>query len=396
MKKRFWLVGLILLIIGLVMAVVDYIDDKEMEILNPLSGQSRLIKKNNYRVVAFLPPWMINKVKKIDKGIDDLIFLGVEVEENGSLKWDFQSKKIWSDKYLSMKKNIKKRGGKNILGLKLFDDNKLNNFFGSEKNQNKFLSEVKELVSNGNFDGVNLDFEYQGNPMAILEREVLSLVKQLRELDVGEISLDVFCNTVIRGQKEDLERLINELDWLMIMAYDFHRPGTTRTGSVAPLKSDLGKRDIWEVFNKISDLKIDKKKTVMIYPLYGYEWKTVGEKMNAVVKGKWWQMASYGRIKKELKQFRDKLYDLRQVDCDGFRPLKEGEAKLCFDELSLTPWLVFKRDGEIRQIYYDDLNSLEIKVQVVKDLNWGGVAFWALGYEGESGEVWKMVERVLR
>jgi len=109
---------------------------------------------------------------------------------------------------------------------------------------------------------------------------------------------------------------------------------------------------------------------VMAYPLYGYEWKTYDKGFEAQIKRGWYQMASWNRTK-EL--------------------IKEKQLTSNWDELSMTPWLEFEEDGEIHQIYFENEKSLKIKLDLVKQNQFGGVGFWALGYEGEDNNVWKLV-----
>ena len=44
------------------------------------------------------------------------------------------------------------------------------------------------------------------------------------------------------------------------------------------------------------------------------------------------------------------------------------------------------------QIFYPDKQSTQVKVQFVKNEGLGGLALWALGYEGEERWVWKMFD----
>lgn len=376
----------------------------ELLILNPLSGgQPELVGKEKYEVTGFLPPWMIDKINLHPKQLDQLIFLGIGVEENGDLIWDFQAKKINSEKYLTMKKEMRENGKKNIVGIKLFDDEKLSVLLKSKEGRRNLVEQIKAVVLSGGFDGVNVDFEYQKNVLAVLEIDFLSFLDELRMAKVGEIGVDVFCNTIVKGSVEQISDLLEKIDWLIIMAYDFHRPGVDYVGSVSPIRAEIGKRSIWEVMSKLTELDLNRKKILIAYPLYGYEWKTRTEKLNSEVIRGWYQMASYRRIKEMIYDRTYwqagsgfKIYDLRKNDCDDFKGLSDNEMKLCFDELSLTPWLVFRENGEIHQIYYDDLRSLMIKFNLIKEMGFGGIGFWALGYEGKTSEIWQTVAKIFR
>lgn len=366
MKKVFLGLGLFLIILA-----GYFYWNKNIDILNPLSGQNILIKKEKeIKVMGFLPTWMIGKTVEYTDEINYLIFLGVEVDEKGNLIWDGQSKKINNETYLKQKELIWQNGGKNILGIKLFTDEKIDNLMASAEAQNNLLNQLKQLKKENSFDGINVDFEYQGNPTAVLSEEMVGFMTKLKESDLGEISLDIFVNTINKGSAEQIGALINSVDNLIIMAYDFHRPGVDYAGAVAPIESKPGDRNIMEVVEKILSLNINKEKIVMAYPLYGYEWKTYTKDFESQIDRGWYQMASWNRVK-EL--------------------IKEKQLEISWDELSMTPWLVFEEDGEIHQIYFENEKSLKAKLDLVKQNQLGGVGFWALGYEGEDKSIWELV-----
>lgn len=340
----------------------------ETDLLNPLVlGDKRAKIEREYKVVGFLPTWMVGKTMEYCQEIDELVFLGVEVDEDGDLIWDLQGKKINSDLYLRQKTKISECGGKNILGIKQFDDKKLLKLVGSKEARENMVKQVKKVVEEEGFDGVNVDFEYQNNPFAVLESDFWVLLEELREADVGQISLDVFANTVIKGNGDGLKELMKMLDDLIVMAYDFHRPSSNYAGPVAPIGSRTGERNLQEITQKMVDAELEKEKVVLAYPLYGYEWETESDEFRSKTK-KWSVMASYARVK-ELRNNEEVV--------DGY------------DEVSMTPWLWYQKDGEIRQIYYENLNSLRVKMDLARQVQVDGVGFWALGYEGENAYLWQ-------
>ena len=179
--------------------------------------------------------------------------------------------------------------------------------------------------------------------------------------------MDVFANTVIKGSATEIEELVSKVDYLVVMAYDFHRPGVDYAGSVAPLGSKVGERNITEVVERYLNLQLNKDKLVLAYPLYGYEWKTYTDEFESQIKRGWYQMASWNRVKNLIK---------------------EKKIEVNWDELSMTPWLSFEEDGETRQIYFENNQSLRAKIDLVRQNKLAGYGFWALGYEGEDRSIW--------
>jgi spore germination protein len=376
--KRFW--GIVLMTLG-VGAVIGgswwYLNDKE-EFLRPLveAGEKwGVFEKRHFEVVGFLPPWTIKKTKLHPEALDQLIFLGVAVEGNGDLIWDSDAQSLYSREYLTMKEEMKKAGKKNILGLKLFEDEKIDQLMGSKTAQKRLMGQVEKLVEEEGFDGVNIDFEYAGDHLGVLRDKFLGFLKDFSEAKVGELSLDVYGNTIIKGDMERWGEVAELLDYVIIMAYDFHRPGSDWVGPVAPIRAGGGERSVLDVLEAAWELGIPKEKLIVALPLYGYEWKTVGEEYGAAVRRGWYAMASYNRMRELVKE--------------------EG-IEVNWDSLSMSPWVVYKDEGVTKQIYYENLQSLSAKYRLVKESQLGGVGFWALGYEGEHDDVWEELVRQLK
>ena len=358
----------ILLVLG-VLSIIGFLwwilYKKEIPVLNPLINKVKNeTDKVEIKTVGFLPTWMVGKTRLYGKELDELIFLGVEVDTDGNLIWNSRSKKIDNEDFLKQKENITKTGGENILGIKLFIDEDLDKLLENNKAVDNLVGQIKETVEGKKFDGVNVDFEYQNNPTAILNQNFFDFLEKLKLADVGKISVDVFVNTINKGSIDQIKDLMDEIDELIIMAYDFHRPGVDYTGAVAPIDAPMGERSILELVKNITNDRLDKNKIILAYPLYGYEWKTYTQDFGSQIKRGWYQMVSYKRSQELIKT----------ADANALA--------VKWDDLSMTPWLVFEEENQTHQIYYENEKSLEIKIKLAEDNQFLGVGFWALGYEG--------------
>jgi spore germination protein YaaH len=340
----------------------------------------------------------VGKTQNYGGILDQLIFLGVEVDKEGSLVWDNQSKKIDDDSYLKLKSQVKK----NILGIKLFDSDLIDKLVASGSARQTLINESKAIKQVARFDGINVDFEYMGDPNRVLQDDFISFMDEYKQEVGGEISLDVFANTVIKGDTVQLNKLMGVIDKLIIMAYDFHQTSSDFVGPVAPIGSPVGERNINEVAQKIVEAGLPKNKVIMAYPLYGYQWRTVDQTYGSQVAENWGRMVSYSEAKERMETG---VYE------------KFTDFKYNWDEVSLTPWVSFKNEEtteksvrsynkktrryywskvtvpitRIYQAYFENIESLRAKMELAKQTQVGGVGFWALGYEGDDGELWKMV-----
>lgn len=377
MKKILIGLGCVFLGAGLTLGFLKW-RGADLTMLNPLVRNTpTVVKKKVGGLVGFLPTWMVGKTRLYGKEVDQLVFLGIEVKENGSLVWDLQSNKIHNSDYLKQKENIKRTGGKNILGIKLFEDEKIDALLASDEAKQRLIDEVADVVKTGGFDGVNVDFEYMNNPVRILDEDFGELMIRAKAAGWKEISVDGFANTIIKGSSEGLNKLLEKIDLMIVMAYDFHRPGSDYAGPVAPVKAEPGQRSISEILEKSVDFNLKKEKIIMAYPLYGYEWKTVG--------------ATFGSQTK--------------VGTNGWTvQYKEsvGFTGTSWNDDSMSPWMAFNQDEVVKrtvivrrkkkvisetisqphQVYFENENSLKIKIEMAKQAQMGGIGFWALGYEG--------------
>jgi spore germination protein YaaH len=358
------------------------------EVLSPLGLKGG---ENGLKITGFLPTWMIGKTKIYGNEIDKLVFLGVDVDEKGNLIWNVWGKKINNAEYLKMKGKVAEAGGKNILGVKLFEDEKLEKLMASSEARGRLVEQIMAVIEAGNFDGVNLDFEYQYDPLAVTEEVFLELISEMRKAGIENISLDVFANTIIKSGYERLARLVGAVDEVLVMAYDFHASGSGKVGPVAPLGVPAGERSILEVLEKINNSGVDKKKFTIALPLYGYQWKTETTEFGARAVD-YVAMLTYGK----MREF---------FESDEFR----ARVNQNWDELSATPWIWLKKQETvnwkervkvgkvwktvtkskevevIHQVYYENERSLTAKIKAIREAGINSIGFWALGYEGETG-----------
>lgn len=384
-KRMLMGLGIVFLAAGITLIVTGKV--QKWTLLEPLSKiQIGVMKKKEPVILGFLPTWMIGKTKIYGKEINELVFSGIEVAEDGSLVWEVQSKKIDNNDFEKQKDSIRQSGGKNILSIKLFDDKKMDAFLASDEAKKKLFSEVRDILVTGNFGGVNIDFEYMSNPTRILNDDFGIFLDGVNLAGWGEVSIDVFANTIIKGNSEGLKKMMGKVDKVVVMAYDFRRPGSDFAGAVAPIRAEAGERSISEITEKIINVGLDKKKIIMAYPLYGYEWETDTNLINSATR-----TGGYGST----------VFYKEGIGFTGTN----------WDDLSQTPWvawqekaqrsrIVTKKVGkkykkvteyysvdQWHQAYFENETSLKAKIELAKQAQIGGVGFWALGYEGADDKI---------
>lgn len=332
MKK--WLIGSFLLLIVVIFGY--FLINRNGEILSPLGHVINITNNKSYKVMAFLPNWSVGKYTKMPEGLDEVVY------------WDDGAEKA----------NIKYSGRK-VLGIvKIVNDEKVDY-------EKEYIDVLEKINNSGKkWQGINLDYEFNGDPTEVLGDDFLNFLEKLKKSLNMEIGIDIFVNTINKGSKEKLDRLFNIVDEVVIMAYDFHRPGMDISGPIAPISAPVGERSILEVVQRIVYLELPRNKIVMAFPLYGYEWKTYSADYRAQIKRGWYQVASIKRVNELIKT---KGYEVK------------------WDEEAASPWISYVENSQIYQIYFENIKSLKIKIDLVEQNGFKGVGFWALGYEGDSG-----------
>ena len=89
------------------------------------------------------------------------------------------------------------------------------------------------------------------------------------------LSIDVYAGASDNKQLWDIPALAPVVDYIVVMAYDFHRRSSPQAGPVAPLfgGSELWDSDINEHLRKFLEY-VPREKILLGVPFYGYEWQT--------------------------------------------------------------------------------------------------------------------------
>ncbi|RIK39576.1 MAG: peptidoglycan hydrolase [Chloroflexi bacterium] len=148
------------------------------------------------------------------------------------------------------------------------------------------------------------------------------------------------------GGAYDYEALAKVNDFIVIMAYDYTPVGSSTPGAVAP---------IWWVENVVNYAvkKIPRERLFLGVPFYGYDWNvTDGPPAVAV------------------------SFSGAQT-----RAAVQG-ATTGFDRNAGAPWVKYTdTDGKKHEVWYENVESFEKKLEIVTDERLAGFAAWRIGHE---------------
>jgi len=275
---------------------------------------------------------------------------------------------------------------KTVLTVTAMDPELIESIFDSQIVTDTTINSVINVYKDFNFDDINIDFEYVGEPTPKARLGFVNFIRKLKDtcLDTNKnchIDIDIFADSASKARLWDLQALSQTVDRFIVMSYDYYRKTSTQAGPVAPITGKCNNdgtstcldQDIISHISQITKI-IPSQKIILGIPFYGYEWQTASEDFLANTYPKTGSMASYSRIQ------------------SLFNDPKISSMSAKWSDTTLSPYLVFYKDNELHQIHYENQDSLLQKIKLVKSANLGGIAIWALGYETPYLELWDPIK----
>ena len=224
----------------------------------------------------------------------------------------------------------------------------------TSKRQKLIEGLINEALSLG-VDGINVDFEQVPGDAGE------DYIEFLRELSIPcranglVLSVD---NYVPRGYNSHYHWKEQGIvaDYVIIMGYDEHYGGSQEVGSVASINY---------VEEGISTMVqyVPAEKVINAVPFYTRIWETTSEGVKSQAVG--------------------------MTAAEDFLAQRGGEA--VWDETTCQNYAQLEENGALFQVWLEDEESLQVKINVMKEYGIGGVAAWKLGYESGHPEVWTVI-----
>jgi spore germination protein YaaH len=345
-------------------------------------------------VIGFLPYWNVNEDLKLDfDALDQLVYFNLVVNAQG----DFMTNSLNGDgngwyhlannqPLNQLLKNAQEKNKKILLCVASFDADVMYQVTSEAEARSNLIQNIIKKVAEKNFDGVDIDFEYfwRLNHEKTFGRNFNSFLAELKkEMERVNpaliLSVDIYPKAIIEGEPYELKELINLVNQIIIMAYDYTQSNSRQAGPVAPINQEPASLFplLKENYSIRQTLKAALKyglaeKWILGIPLYGYQWRTADETYRS-------EALNYGLA--ETIQYKD-----------AQKIIEEKPVRLNWSETSQSPWLSYQENGVYYQLYYENLDSLKIKVRQARLFHLGGVAFWALGYEGKEQALWQYLK----
>jgi spore germination protein len=236
-----------------------------------------------------------------------------------------------------------------------------------EERRTEIIDRLVNLVETNDWDGIHIDFEaiHASDDELITEfqRELSERLwandRMVSQAVIARLS-DV---PSVWGGAYDYRELAKYNDFIVIMAYDFTPVGSRTPGPVAPHG--------W-VRNVASYAasRIPNEKVLLGVPFYGYDWTLEDDDPD--------------RTTGDARPMRfDMTMALQQFD----------DLEFFWDEDHKSPWATYTdKDGDKHEVWFENVDSLHYKLDVMTNYDFGGMAAWRLGQEDPG--VWEQIGRM--
>ncbi len=354
--------------------------------------------KSNKIIYGFFPYWNLKYADKLK--VDDLThfaYFALDLNPDGTINKANSKKeqepgwnKLNTSIYSKLLYQIKLLGQRTVLTITAMEKETITSILEDSNNSQRALRSIIDIYREKGFDSLNIDFEYAGKPSPQTIQGFTNFIQSLKENCLNtnpkcQIDVDIFADTAEKTRLWDLVSLNQFVDNFIVMTYDYHYKSSTIAGPVSPITGKCVpgesfskpclEQDIVTHLSQITKL-IPSQKILLGIPFYGYEWQTASREYLSNTYPKTGALATYGRVQS--------LFSNSAI----------SSLSAQWSNLSLSPYLVYEENEKIYQIHYENSQSIEQKIKLVRSANLGGVAIWALGYETPFTEIWQPIKSI--
>lgn len=222
----------------------------------------------------------------------------------------------------------------------------------------KAIANIEAVIKKYGLAGVNIDFE------SLAPSDKNNLTAFMQELSDRlkpqgyTISIDVMPKhneEADFAMAYDYAKLAQSCDQIIVMTYDYHGPWSG-PGSIADVNSI--EKDISYALKFIP-----KNKLMLGVAGYGYDWSSKGV-----------ESLEFGAIQNLITKF---------------------GAKVEWDDSAKSPHFTYTGpDGIVHQVWYENAQSLQYKLNLVNSYDIAGIALWKLGEEDPAS--WQVIQSTFK
>ncbi|MCL5257557.1 MAG: glycosyl hydrolase family 18 protein [Chloroflexi bacterium] len=219
------------------------------------------------------------------------------------------------------------------------------------------INQLADLVVSKGYDGIHIDFEaVNSGDRGLLTQFMAKLharFQPMGKLVTMAIAAKTHDATSGWAGGYDYADLSQYLDYGVIMAYDYTSSGSSQPGPVAPI-------DWVRSVASFAVSQMGANKVILGIPFYGYDWNK-----------------AKGPPAKSMKY------------SDTMAVAQQYNGAIRYDAALQSATMTYVKDGEQHEVWFENQDSFNAKLQVAKDMGLAGFGTWRLGHEDSS--VWEFV-----
>ncbi|MGY3795360.1 glycosyl hydrolase family 18 protein [Aquimarina sp. 433] len=318
---------------------------------------------------------------------------GWHIYPNGSMYKNYNFSLLWGVSYFSYEiqpktgsyKNIhqwkttalidsaKTKGCKVFLSVSNFGAKNNRIFLENKKAQKVLGDSLAILLNQRSANGINIDFEgVSRKNRKQFSQFIINISKHLKEVNPNyQVSLCLYAkdwNDIF-----DINAIDTYVDFYTLMGYDYFGSFSKITGPVTPFaKTKKFGKGLQSSIDYYHNKGVRFDKLIVGLPYYGAEWYTKKPKIGSIVN----TFKSHPRYHTIKSTYIDSL-----------------KIPVQFDPKSSSSYIVMKdfNNEEYRQLFFEDVKSLSIKYDWIKEKKISGIGIWALGYDEGYDELWDLI-----
>ncbi len=343
--------------------------------LHPLQSQNK-----EYEVFGFAPYWNINKLDNINfQVLSTFAYFGIEVDENGELiKDDPGYNTYFSEKATDLFKKSHAYGTRVVLTITMMDNDHITSLLDNKEAQDRAIAQTVDLVEQRGIDGINVDFEYVGDPEGDYKQKFSKFVENItaemhKRNKYSKVTVSVYASSAKYPKIYDIASIAKSSDGIFMMAYDFATTGSEIAIPTAPLNGHKEGKYWYDISTAVEDFlaQMPADKLILGVPYYGYNYAV-----------------SEPNVKAETNPYQDSYAETYSETKDI-----TGDVRSGWDDLGKVGWQakLDEETGAWRMVFTEDEKSLALKYDFAKNKNLKGVGMWALGMDNGKKELWDLL-----
>jgi spore germination protein YaaH len=346
--------------------------------------------KMKKKTFGFLAYWRLDEIseQRLDL-LTEVNYFGLNIDGEGNIIKEVNGEtdpgwREWNNQNVQdLIARTQIMGGNFSVTIISQNNDNINSILDNSKVQENLISNIVSEVSSRKLDGVNIDFEYLGEPDEEYKEKFTEFSNALKKKLVAQSpNAKLYLSIMPRSARDpdlfEFKELANIYDEFIGMSYDYSGISSDIATATAPLTGFDENKYFFDITTTYNDFlkTIPSNKILMGVPYYGWEW--------AVEEGRQIQSKtltddnSYAAVM-SYERAKSSLY------------LKENQCQ--FDEYALQPWCFYKNmeTGADHQVWFENEQSISAKYNFAIEKDLSGVAIWILGYDAGQPELWNLM-----